>query len=258
MRTHSMLAIGVLSLVAWTSPSLAQVIVPASATVPDGVDAPTMTLDMNGQEADTNLVHFYRRYYRPAFRYSYRPYYSYSYRSYRPYYGYSYRYYGGYYPRYSYRYSYSYYPRYYYPRSYYYYSGFCADDADTSFPTVNLGELPAVPQVTTPEITGNQLQPLPAPRTVPAPTQKEKDEFRYDGGPQNPVPVPAAPKQTKPAQPGGILVSLPGNKTSGPIYRAYGERFSNEPRTQKETTPSGFGYRAYGETTTSSGFASDR
>ncbi len=267
--TYSMLAIGVLSLAAWTSQSQAQVLAP-NQSVPAGVDAPTVTLEMNGNEADTELVHyrrfsrgFYRGYARPVYGYGYRR--SFSYGFYRPYRGFSYSYYRGFYPRYGYRYSYSYYPRYYFPRNYYYsgyggfygggfYGGFyCSDDQST--PTVNLGELSPVPQVTVPY---RQEQP----QTFPAPNQPGNNGYQYDGGPQNPVPVPStpAPKKAKPApQPGAVLVSLPGNENSGHTYRAYGERVSNQPSSQTtNTSTGGFAYPAYGETKSPSQFATNR
>ncbi len=219
MLRRSLAAVGTLALLAWASSALADDVNP--------VDAPTFTLELNGdgEVADTEPVHFHRyryryyyrpRYYRPSFYYRsysyYRPYYypryySFSYRYYRPYYR-------SYYPRY---YSYSYYsPVYYGGFSYY----GCSENEQTQVEATPLGELPNVPPVSTPK-----TQPQPQMQLV------------------EPVPQPAPKKKAD-----GLFVSFPPQEPQTPPanYPAYGEQ-------QTE-----FAYPAYGEGATRSGFASDR
>jgi hypothetical protein len=254
------------------------------------VDAPTMTLGFDGQ-SDTELARgfhggyrggfggyrggyyggyrgyyggyrgyygygrgYYGGYYRPYYGYGYyRPYYSYGY--YRPYYGYGY---GGY--------GYGYgYPSYYYAQPYYYggYYGCSSNGSADLVQAVPLNQLPSIPQVTSPNM------PYAPNGNGNGNSNGNGGNFNYDGGPNNPVPLPSTNPQTPqynppapqvnpqtPAIPTkGYLVSLPGSTSnSGYTYQAYG----SQPTTPRTTTPArtNFAFPAYGETQKSSSFAS--
>jgi len=99
--------------------------------------------------------------------------------------------------------------------SYYYGINGTKDDATT--PAVSLGYA----------VAKNQL--VPASRQTAAPTAQPESNFRYDGGPVNPVPLPkpdttSTTKATAPAA-NGLPVSLPAAKPASPyVYKAYGEK----------------------------------
>src|SRR5262249_20120981 len=67
------------------------------------------------------------------------------------------------------------------------------------------------------------LIPTPAPDGAPAPAPPSNGTYPYDGGPQNPVPMPQSkPVQPAPA-PGSYLTGLPA-RTPRYAYHAYGEK----------------------------------
>lgn len=201
----------------------------------------TMTLGGQGTAADaatqdTELTHGYRKYggYYGGYGnyYGYRGGYGGYYGGYRGGYGGYGRYYGGYggYGRYyggynsfyfSYRPAYYNYYRPYYYRPYYsnyYYPGYgsgfyfgfrISGDADAlNTLTVPLGSAKPVAQPTQPIAPGN-------------------NPFRYDGGPANPIPLPAPDtKPMPPASPPGandLPISIAPKKTTSK-FKAYGER----------------------------------
>ena len=200
--------------------------------------------------ADTERVTWgYRRYYRPyygGFSYYRAPSY---YNFYRP--GFSYSYYSA--------------PRFYAPRSYYYssfaypsygfgyssyygyggYGGFCPislqDKVGTAAAVVDLAlrakQLAARTSEPYPAYQYPQQvpsQPLPAPQSADPRPAAPGGNFRYDGGPSNPVPMPApdagpdaaAPApQARPAvdDDGTLQISLPARPAKKYQFRAYGE-----------------------------------
>ncbi len=197
----------------------------------------TMTLGGQGTAAqaaaadDTELTG-YRRFYGGGYYGGYRNYYGgfgYGYRSFYPGYygGFGYRgfypgYYGGFYTSY---YSRPFYPGYFggfYP-GYYggfyrgfgygygngFYFGIGATRDDLAAPVVSLG-----------------LKVATSPTVVrePAPVAPADGTFRYDGGPANPVPLPA-PEAKPMTPPAGLPISLPKAKPGGSYtYKAYGEK----------------------------------
>lgn len=130
---------------------------------------------------------------------------------YRPYYGYGY---GGYYPYYS---SY-YYPSYYGYSSYpsYYYGGYCGISDSYAAPAPVVTQLSVRPTVVMPRIQDDNLLPNPVPANP-------NGAYRYDGGPDNPVPMPR--EQAAPKQPIERQVSLPAAPAVKKYtYAAYGEQ----------------------------------
>ena len=190
----------------------------------------TMTLGGTGTAAeaasadDTELTHWYRRYYR-------------GYRSYYGGYGYggwgyggwgysSFRYYSSfrpvYYRPYVYRPVYfrpAYYRPYYFPRAIPYVSygrGYYwridADEDDLNTPVITLGS-------SVPSKPADVVYPI-------VPIVEQEGGLRYDGGPANPVPLPKPDaSQPSPAQANGLPVSLQKTKPASPYtYKAYGEK----------------------------------
>jgi hypothetical protein len=183
----------------------------------------------------------------------YRGYYA-GYGGYRGYYGgyyrpYYYGNYGGYYPYYS---SYYYSPSYYYSTPYYDYGYYGCNTGVVAAPSVYAYQQPYYPSVqpygVQGQVYGNYngysgvpqqngvTQPMP-----PVQPPNGNGTFPYDGGPNNPVPMPrqdATPAKSAPQAPTTLrLVSAP----SQPV----------RPATQ-------FSFQAYGEDTRASGFATDR
>lgn len=272
-------ALALLALLVWTGPSRAADPVSSSRTV----DAPTITLGLDKSDDNTELVHFFRHrfgFYRPFYgSYFYRPYYGGFYGGfgyypsyyYRPYFGYGYGFGYGYYPRYyggwggyyggfgGYGYSYS------YPGFYF---GCSLDGNDvTACQTTLLGAIPPIPQApaTAPQ-TPSQSQSPSAPPVMPrAPADSDKGEYNYDGGPDNPVPMPQGNKPNSPNRAAPLrsyLVSLPAQSASQPLsYRAYGQQTFATPAQSTRATaaqPSGFAYQGYGEANQATGFAAGR
>lgn len=204
-----------------------------------GGNAGTYTLDMD-MNKDADTIPVWGRHWGGGWGhrgwggYGYRGWGGYGYRSwgwggwgYRPYWG---GYWGGYRPYY-----YSYAPSYYYPYTYYYpgaYSYYYSPwGCSYTLPTVSLsiGSVSAAISANPPAVDLN-IKPrvLPkAPANSITPPQPD-GTYPYDGGPQNPVPMPpkTEPSPTKQPTPSvpleGRLVSLP---KSGPfVYPAYGEK----------------------------------
>mgnify|MGYP005853264769 CR=1 FL=1 len=200
--------------------------------------------------ADTEPVHWHRRYNRPF-------YYGYSY-YYRP----APVYYGFYRPGFSVSYSTFYAPRFYAPPVYYYPSfhygfygypvGFCpiglkekvgvaANVLDLALRVKAVVDAAKQPSTHAPTYEPLPNQVTPPPVEVPLPDQPApRGRFRYDGGPTNPVPQPShsvpapvnpapprAPQAPAPAadDPGTLQISFPASAAKSPYrYRAYGEK----------------------------------
>lgn len=199
-------------------------------------DADTVTLALQGS-ADTVQVRGWRSYYGGyGSYYGYRSYYGY------PYYGYGNPYY--YAPSYSFGFNYyrpytSYYyapPVYYYSPSLYYY-----------YPIAGNGTAQQQPAYSELTIKPRPLQP-PTRESVPLPPPSPGDAtYPYDGGPQNPVPMPrSTPAPMKDAPPAtvpleGRVVSLPVKTVENKFrYSAYGEQPTStfgDLRSVKATSP---------------------
>lgn len=197
----------------------------------------------DGAATDTEQVHWHR--YR-SFGWGFRPYSSFGF--YRPFYGhyhpgFAFSYYSAprfyappvyFYPSYSYGYS-------------YYYPGWCGiglkEKLDVAANVVDLAlrakavydanrQPEPVPYAFPQAVPGGQAVPMPSTPSTPQPG----NNYRYDGGPANPVPMPTPdaqpaprPQPAKPApaveQPGTVQISAPARVTPSPYrYRAYGEK----------------------------------
>jgi hypothetical protein len=159
----------------------------------------------------------------------YRPYRGYRYysgrRYYRPYYRSYYRY-----RHYPYFYNYGYYPRYYryyYPRRSYYYSDPYDYDYDDPYCPINLEE-EETPSTVPIDRKLRVLKGKPQANLEEEETPEQgEDTYPYDGGPDNPVPLPdtqqnKVPRPKKAAPANTRYVSAPA-KPVKLTYRAYGE-----------------------------------
>ena len=198
---------------------------------------PTLTPGLDANDGDTQLVRgwyrphygyggFYRPSYYPRYYASYnsfyyaRPSYNYGYAYYRPYYGYS---------------NYYYAPPVYYSPSYYSPYYWCPiGDSAPAMPYAASAQ-PIYTVLRSGDSAPPALLPYPKPyvdNAVPGAT------YPYDGGPQNPVPMPGAqPQRTVPLE--GKAVSLPRSEPKY-TYPAYGEGPTSfaQDRVIPVTTPS--------------------
>jgi hypothetical protein len=197
--------------------------------------AKTLTLGLNDDDADTELIHWGRRFYGRSYgfyggyyggyrggyyRSYYRPYYGFGVSYYRPYYSYR-SYYSPYYSS-----SFYSYPSYYsYPAHYGVYSP-CATTTAPTTPTVVLGQ---------------STFSSPVSNVAPAPANRSNGTFPYNGGPASIIPEPSEndpivePKQpTVPRE--GKLVSLPSTSSPAYVYRAYTKELSIKGTTTQAPT----------------------
>lgn len=210
--------------------------VPAVAANGTGGAAATLPLQLTeDNDADTVLVHGWRRFYwghRPYYYHGYRPYY---YWGYRPYYYWGYRpYYWPYYPRFYFSFGYPrYYYYYYYPPTYYYYPPppyYYYYYYPISMNGDSGSEVPSTIQRVEPQRFYGDAYGTTVPPTAP-----NQATYPYDGGPRSPVPMPRNGNDTKPrpeTRPAQPTVPLEGTPIAYPtpvtqkkyVYPGYGER----------------------------------
>jgi hypothetical protein len=76
--------------------------------------------------------------------------------------------------------------------------------------------------VTRPSLSA-EILPAPVPTAKIPMTAPDNGTYRYDGGPVNPVPLPANPPGTKILSVDSRLVSIPAKTAPGFTYPAYGD-----------------------------------
>jgi hypothetical protein len=130
----------------------------------------------------------------------------------RSFYGYGRGFYGYWWP--------GYYSAYYYPTSLYYYGGYCA-------PTTYV--VPISAQVGAPSLDLNTVPMQRVPETLGQPLDRRDPTYPYDGGPRQPVPLPGGLEPNQPSPPlegriGAASVQQTSTATAARYtYPAYGE-----------------------------------